>query len=320
MRISYCGSFVLSCLAFANASLGTNFPGGPVDTTLSVTNSSGSGVGIQSRSTAPNGFGLSASAPGANGTGVRAEGAAYGLSAKGASAGVSAVSTDGDGVVGTSNQGAGVRGFSSAYYGVYGESPYNGVMGYAYSNGPGLTGVGSMGVYGRGIGAGGNGVGVYAWGAGGENSYGIIATATDAKKDNWAGWFDGNVAITGTCSPCVISDARTKRNIRGLKGGLKKVLAMQAHSYEMRNDEFSSTMNLAQGPQNGLIAQELEAVVPEAVHPVKVPPHYTEEERKQGIVKEPVELKSVNYTALIPLLIAAIQEQQAEIDALKAKR
>jgi hypothetical protein len=258
---------------------------------------------------------------------VSAEGKIYGVAGTGAVGGLSGTSHNGDGVTGSSVFSAGVRGFSSTYYGVYGESPSFGVMGYATSNGPGVTGFGSLGVYGRGTAsASSDGIGMYAWGSGGGSAYGIIARATgatnevDGVKENWAGWFDGNVAITGTCSPCVISDRRTKKNIRPLQGSLKKVLAMEAHSYEMKNEEYATAMNLAEGPQNGLIAQELEAIVPEAVHPVIAPPQYTEDERKRGVHKEGVELKSVNYTALIPLLIAAIQEQQAEIEALKARR
>jgi hypothetical protein len=293
MRMKFLAPFLLSCAVLGNASVGTHFPGSTRDTILNITSSYGTGVGIQSKSTVTRGVGVSGSATGANGIGM----------------------------AGASTYGPGVRGSSASYYGVYGESPFSGVLGYAYSNGPGVTGLGTMGVFGLGTAApGSNGIGVYAKGSGGGTAYGIIATADSGKTENWAAWFDGNVAITGMCSPCVISDARTKKNIRALKGSLKKVLAMQAHSYEMKIDEYAADMNLAEGPQNGLLAQELEKIVPEAVHPVTAPPHYTEDERRRGVKKEGVVLKSVNYTALIPLLIAAIQEQQAEINALKAGR
>jgi hypothetical protein len=331
LRLS--GSFILSCVLFGNASIGSNFPGSAVDTTVKVTSSDtkGTGVGIYSKSTVPGGIGISATATGLNGIGVvagstsgpgvRAQGGTYGVSGIGPTAGVSGISTSGDGVIGNSINGAGVRGLSEGFYGVYGESPYSGVMGYAFSNGPGVTGHGSLGVLGVGMaGAGSDGIGVYALGVGGSTAYGIIATGQSGGSESWAGWFDGNVAITGTCSPCVISDARTKKNIRPLRGSLKKVLAMEARSYEMRNNEYTTTMKLSEGPQNGLIAQELEAIVPEAVHRVMAPPYYTEDERRRGIKKEGLALKGVNYTALIPLLIAAIQEQQLEIEALKARR
>ncbi|MCD6025031.1 MAG: hypothetical protein K0Q91_1947 [Fibrobacteria bacterium] len=333
MRVYFFAPLILSGLTFVNASLGTHFPGASLDTTLNVTSNyaDGNGVGIHAQTNvnqgiavsaqaaAPSGIGVQATS--AYGMGVRATGGTYGVFGTGPAAGVTGTSTRGDGVLGNSTTGAGLRGVSANYYGVYGESPFSGVMGIALSNGPGVTGRGSIGVYGRGVAAmSSNGVGVYAWGSGGGTAYGIIATADSGKNENWAGWFDGNVAITGTCSPCVISDARTKRNIKTLRGSLKKILAMEARSYEMKNAEYASAINLAQGPQNGLIAQELEAIVPEAVHEVVAPPHYTQEERERGVKKEGVLLKSVNYTALIPLLIAAIQEQQAEIEALKARR
>ena len=51
----------------------------------------------------------------------------------------------------------------------------------------------------------------------------------------------------------------------------------------------------------GVIAQEVETVLPEAVS-----------EDKDGY-------KWVDYTKLVPLLIEAVKEQQAEIEALKTE-
>jgi len=60
---------------------------------------------------------------------------------------------------------------------------------------------------------------------------------------------------------------------------------------------------LADGKQYGLIAQEVEDVLPELVKSMKV--------------GDDQEYKSVNYNALIPILIEAIKEQHEEIEKLK---
>lgn len=64
-------------------------------------------------------------------------------------------------------------------------------------------------------------------------------------------------------------------------------------------------MVLANGKQYGLIAQEVEEVLPELVKSMKI--------------GDDQEFKSVNYNAHIPILIKAMKEQQEEIENLKNK-
>ena len=74
-------------------------------------------------------------------------------------------------------------------------------------------------------------------------------------------------------------------------------------------------MNLSRGIQYGLLAQEVETVFPEFVsdhiHPGTA-------DQDGNFVGEPISYKSISYMKLIPLLLTAIQEQQAEINALKS--
>ncbi|HSS40090.1 MAG TPA: tail fiber domain-containing protein, partial [Polyangia bacterium] len=58
-----------------------------------------------------------------------------------------------------------------------------------------------------------------------------------------------------------------------------------------------------EGLQVGLIAQEVQKLIPELV-------------KSRGRDAELV----LNYNGLIPVLVKAVQEQQAEIDALRAER
>jgi hypothetical protein len=104
----------------------------------------------------------------------------------------------------------------------------------------------------------------------------------------------GNIVVSGTVT--ANSDERLKTNIKPLENALEKVLALRGVEYDrIDNGEH----------QIGLIAQEVEKIVPEIVYPKGPAPDY--------------ERKSVAYANLIALLIEAIKEQNIEIQKLKEK-
>lgn len=103
----------------------------------------------------------------------------------------------------------------------------------------------------------------------------------------------GRVKTTGINET---SDVRMKKNIAPISGALEKVLQMDGVTYNWRADEFPSE-NLTEDLQHGLIAQELEKVIPELV--------LTDSEG----------WKSIEYTHLVPVLIEALKEQQEIIEA-----
>jgi hypothetical protein len=88
------------------------------------------------------------------------------------------------------------------------------------------------------------------------------------------------------------SDRRLKQDIEDLDNGLLLLSALRPVRYRWKSDKTGGT-NL------GLIAQEVELIVPEVVRaPENDSEHY-----------------GVNYAELVPLLISAIQDQQATIEA-----
>lgn len=89
------------------------------------------------------------------------------------------------------------------------------------------------------------------------------------------------------------SDARYKKNINTLGNSLEKVLQLRGVSYEMKKTEFPDKQ-FADGLQVGLIAQEVEAIVPEVVTT-----------NADGY-------KSVDYAKLVPVLIEALKSQQQQ--------
>ncbi len=95
------------------------------------------------------------------------------------------------------------------------------------------------------------------------------------------------------------SDERWKTDIKAVENALPKVLAMRGVNYNWRTGEFPEK-NFASGRQLGLIAQEVEKVIPEVV-----------DTDDKGF-------KSVEYSKLVALLLEAIKDQQKLISKQEA--
>jgi hypothetical protein len=93
-----------------------------------------------------------------------------------------------------------------------------------------------------------------------------------------------------------ISDERLKREITPIDNALGKVMKMQGMQYYWRREDYPS-LNLDNSKQIGLIAQQVEKIVPEVV-----------QTDKEGF-------KAVEYSKLIALLVEAIKQQETKIDA-----
>lgn len=206
----------------------------------------------------------------------------------------------GTGVYGSSNFGTGISGYSNEGNGVLGWAGslgYAGVMGRSNEN-IGVRGASnaSYGCYGStlsptyaatiGINNGG-GPGLY-----GQGSVGVSGSGTV-----YAGQFNGVVIAS---SYTTSSDARYKTNIATLPDALGRILALRGVSFDWRRNEFPQ-QNFRNGRQIGFIAQEVEKVLPELVH-----------KNRDGY-------RSVDYTAVLPVLVEAVKQQQHEIDTMKTQ-
>ncbi|MDP8260453.1 MAG: tail fiber domain-containing protein [Candidatus Gygaella obscura] len=105
--------------------------------------------------------------------------------------------------------------------------------------------------------------------------------------------------ITGTYgSYHVASDERLKKDITTIQDALDKVLSLRGVNFHWKDS------NLNQGKlRMGLVAQEVEKVVPEVVH----------------TVDDEMQTKAVEYQYLVGLLIEAIKDQQKQINNLKTE-
>jgi hypothetical protein len=144
-------------------------------------------------------------------------------------------------------------------------------------------------------------------------NYAIYGYTPTTDTNFYAGYFDGNVHVTGTLTQA--SDIKLKSNVKVLSGpsALNIIHQLQPKSYQYNNSSFPS-VNLPKGNQYGLIAQEVEAVLPELVKNAIQP---SVRDKKGRTIYAQVSFKSINYIGFIPVLIGAVKEQQHTIDSLK---
>jgi len=107
---------------------------------------------------------------------------------------------------------------------------------------------------------------------------------------------NGDAHVTGSYTS---SDIRWKKNIEPLQNVLEKVNRLQGVSFEWNLDEFPN-QGFKKGIQIGLVAQNVEDVVPELV-----------KTNENGF-------KAVSYDKLNAIIIEAIKEQQETINQLNA--
>jgi hypothetical protein len=100
-------------------------------------------------------------------------------------------------------------------------------------------------------------------------------------------------AVNGTIQT---SDSRLKKGIRNLNYGLRQVMQLRPIDFQWKDGADRSR-------HIGLIAQEVERILPEAIS------------RSQ----DPAEPLGMNYGSLVPVLVKAIQEQQAELERRAAQ-
>lgn len=109
-------------------------------------------------------------------------------------------------------------------------------------------------------------------------------------------YVDGDIVATGAITE--LSDGELKTNVREIENALEIISELRGVQFEwVQGAEGLS--ELPPGTRTGLIAQEVEKVLPEAV------------------LSPEAGYKSVDYARFTPILIEAMKEQQKQIDELK---
>lgn len=130
-----------------------------------------------------------------------------------------------------------------------------------------------------------------------QDNFGVFTENAKSERNGvYAFSIFGSLWVNGTT---YASDERFKQNITSIESPLQKLMQLNGVEYEMRTAEFPKNY-FQPGRQIGLLAQNVEKIVPEAVN------------EKDGY-------KGVDYARLVPLLIEAIKELQKEVETLKNK-
>jgi hypothetical protein len=155
-------------------------------------------------------------------------------------------------------------------------------------------------------------------------NYGIYSEAYNATT-NYAGFFNGDVTITGTLSNP--SDAKLKTNIKPLSKATDILNRLRPVEYEYKKSIEGKSLILPKNHQYGFIAQELQTVLPDLVAQQKINLASTGGGLSEdGLPSNKVVQKSetqaflgINYMSLIPILVQGLKEQDERIKMLEKK-
>jgi hypothetical protein len=137
------------------------------------------------------------------------------------------------------------------------------------------------------------------------NFNGGLTTTSDVQFDSFgvgaaATGTTGEIVATGDITAYYSSDERLKENIEVIPDAVNKVKQIKGVSFDWK--ENISDVTSKTGHDIGVIAQDIEAILPELVTT-----------RDSGY-------KAVSYEKIVALLIEAIKDQQLQIDELKSKQ
>jgi hypothetical protein len=138
-----------------------------------------------------------------------------------------------------------------------------------------------------------------------QNAY-YIRTLTSYPIYIQANQANGVYLSVGATSFTGNSDERLKNITGNIDNAVNNLLTLRAVNFSWKSDDTNKE-NL------GLIAQDVEQVFPQIIDKIKLPSKVDEEQT------DDTEYLGVRYTELIPVLVKAIQEQQAQINELKAQ-
>jgi len=148
--------------------------------------------------------------------------------------------------------------------------------------------------------------------------YGEAATnfiwAPPAGAGSWAGYFNGDLGFTGNFG--MPSDSTLKTNISTIKNAGDLLNKLSSHTYYYDTVRFADHINFSKTLQFGLLAQDVESVVPNLVMNSTLPPKV---DSLGNILVPSTPVKMINYIGFIPLLIQSHNEQSQKIDSLVTK-
>lgn len=107
-----------------------------------------------------------------------------------------------------------------------------------------------------------------------------------------------------------LPDTKIKKNIEPIDNPLQRLMQLEPKKYEYNVSDFKH-LKLQAGSQYGFIAEDLQSVFPDLVKEKSVNYMFGKNVYRNSTIK------TIDEASLIPVLVASIKEQQAEIEKLK---
>ncbi len=141
----------------------------------------------------------------------------------------------------------------------------------------------------------------------GNDNFAIYGTSSTANSNSFAGFFEGNVSISGSIfNP---SDKKLKENVTEEMGALDRIALLKPITY---NYKEMSELNLPTQKQHGFISQDFAKVFPELTQDITKPIF-----DENGKITSKYSYKGINYIGLISVLTEAVNELNGEVQLLK---
>lgn len=137
-----------------------------------------------------------------------------------------------------------------------------------------------------------------------------VSGSTPPTGPNFAGYFNGDVLRTGTDN--FTSDVNLKTNIDTITNSLGIIAQLEPKTFDF-NVQANPQMGLPRTRQYGLIAQDVEAILPELVGEATHPATF---DSAGNQITPAVNFKTLNYNAFIGILIDGMKKQQETIENL----
>ncbi|MEO5675111.1 MAG: tail fiber domain-containing protein, partial [Chitinophagales bacterium] len=160
-----------------------------------------------------------------------------------------------------------------------------------------------------------NNIGVYGIAGNGNNNFGVYGNlAPGTGGVSYSGYFNGAGYLNATAWTYG-SDQIIKKNIQPITGALNVITQLQPKSYNYTN-EVVKGLNFDTIIHFGLIAQDIQQVLPSLVH--KVPVNALMD-TLGNVISPATIILGLNYDELIAYLIGSVQELNSKVDDLQSQ-
>lgn len=144
------------------------------------------------------------------------------------------------------------------------------------------------------------------------NSYGVYTESPSIAGVNYALFVNGDATLVGGIATGFGSDSTIKTNIQDATNVTDLLTQLDVKTFDFNYSSFPS-LNLDHNNHYGVIAQDVESVLPNLIGSATIPAVI---DSNNNVITPSVTIKTVKYQEFIPMLIAGFNEQQDTIEAL----